>query len=84
MRTHEKALAVSGVALPEALRHQHLNLMSEQFLAFVTEKLLHLRVQQNHPALLVNHHYCVGSGLQNLPELPFRPAKPRTCVTTKP
>jgi hypothetical protein len=62
---------VAGVSGPETLGDQHLHGLPEQRVAVVAEEPFGLPVHQQHLAACVDDDHRVGSGLQQLAEVPL-------------
>ena len=54
--------------MTKALRHQHFNLTAQEFIAVVTKKLLHLRIDQHDFTFAAHHHDGIGRSFEQLPE----------------
>ena len=60
------------MVVPEPLRHQHLDGLTEHLVALVAEHLLRLRIDHLDVAHLVDHHHGVGRRFDDLAEALFQ------------
>src|SRR5881398_1125674 len=60
----EKVAPIPGMLPAETLRHQNLDLSSEQFLALVTKDFFCLRIHQHDRSLAVDNDNGIGSGFE--------------------
>jgi len=59
------------VAVTEALRHEHFDLLAEQLFACVPEDLFSLGVHDHDLALAVGHHNGIGRGFEQASKAGF-------------
>ena len=60
------------VPAAKALRHQHLNLLSQEFVPLIAKQLLNLRIDQHDFSLPIHHDHGVRSGFQKPAEFLLR------------
>src|SRR4029077_7266896 len=64
----EEAGPVSGTGSPEALRNEYFDRLAQQFVACVAKEFLGLGVDEHDPAVFVDDHDGIRSGLEQSPE----------------
>ena len=70
-RIRRRSKAIRDQPFRKTVRNDVGHLLTQQFVAAISELLFRLEVQQNDLAALVHHHHCVRRGLEHFLELLF-------------